>query len=312
MPATSIRDLVVKDDDLVVGTHGRSFWILDNITPLRQIGPTSPDEKLLLFNPQRTWRYRRSLNTATPIPPEEPLGENPPDGAMIDYWLKEDARNVTIEIRDTAGALVRRYSSSDRLERLDPLTLPHPEYWVGPPQPLATSAGMHRFRWDLRYPPPEGFPRSLPIAAIHRLTPSVPEGPLAHPGEYTVILTVDGLTRTTRLRLEIDPRVTTPAEGLEAQFRLSHEAWVGLQKSYVMRMNLVEQSQRLAAQPETPELRRQREATTRQVGQIDELRRDLLNLLNILQETDAAPTTQAVTAATRLRERLQELSTKNY
>ncbi len=307
MPATSIRDLVVKDDDLVVGTHGRSFWILDNISPLRQIGPNWAKEKLILFTPARTWRYRRSLNTDTPIPPEEPLGENPPDGALIDYWLSRDAREVTIEIRDAAGALVRRYNSTDPPEKLDPLTLPHPEYWVGPPPRLAASAGMHRFRWDLRYPPPEGFPRSLPISAIYRRTPAVPEGPLAHPGEYTVTLTVDGESRTTRFRLALDPRVTTPSAGLREQFRLSHEAWVGLQKSYGARLRLVEQSQRLMAQPARADQRRQLESTTALIRQIDDLRRDLLTLLNSLQESDTAPTASAIEAARQLRERLRQL-----
>ncbi|MFN6203508.1 MAG: glycoside hydrolase, partial [Acidobacteriota bacterium] len=156
-----------------VGTHGRSFWILDNTSPRRQMGPLWANEKWSLVTPARTWRYRRSLNTDTPIPPEEPLGENPPDGALIDYWLSRDSREVTIEIRDAAGALVRSYNSTDPPEKLDPLTLPHPEYWVGPPPRLAASAGMHRFRWDLSYPPPEGFPRSLPISAMYRRTPAV-------------------------------------------------------------------------------------------------------------------------------------------
>ena len=166
---------------------------------------------------------------------------------------------------------------------------------------------MHRFRWDLRYPPPEGFARSLPISAIYRRTPAVPEGPLAHPGEYTVTLTVDGESRTTRFRLEIDPRVTTPGAGLREQFRLSHEAWAGLKKSYGARLRLVEQSQRLMAQPESPEQRRQLESTTALIRQIDDLRRDLLTLLNSLQESDTAPTAPATEAARQLRERLRQL-----
>ncbi len=307
MPATSIRDLVIKDDDLVVGTHGRSFWILDNIGPLRQIDPSRTGEPAILFTPQRTWRYRRSLNTDTPIPPEEPLGENPPDGAIIDYWLKSDARSVTLEIRDADGSLVRRFDSNETPARLDPLTLPHPEYWVGPGQRLANGAGMHRFVWDLHYAPPDGFPRSLPISAIYRRTPSVPEGHLAHPGDYSVTLTVDGVTRTARFKLAMDPRVKTSAEGLRDQFRLSHEAWLGLKTSDDLKRRLTAESRQLSAQPDSPQRRLLTDQVAARIRRIDELRRDLLNLLNTLQEADAAPTTQAVAAAANLRERIRQL-----
>jgi photosystem II stability/assembly factor-like uncharacterized protein len=300
MPATSIRDLVVKDDDLVIGTHGRSFWILDNISALRQIEPRQLDEPAILFRPPTTWRYRRSLNTDTPIPPEEPLGENPPDGAMIDYWLKEAARVVTIEIRDDRGGLVRRYSSADPPDLLDPRTLPHPEYWVRPAQQVATRPGMHRFLWDLRYPAPEGFPRTLPIAAIYRKTPPEPAGPLAHPGTYRITLTVDGVSRTVPLTLKIDPRVGTPPEGLAAQSALSLSAAEMLRESHDARTRLGEQIRRLEGQTDgkaQTALVAARELDLR----LARLRRDLLSLLNVLQEADAAPTATMRTTAVNLR-----------
>ena len=114
MPATSIRDLVVHENDLVVGTHGRSFWILDDVTPLRQAEREVAAADSFLFKPETAWRVRRSVNTDTPIPPEEPMGQNPPAGAIIDYWLKADAKLVTLEILDQNHRLVRRYSERGR------------------------------------------------------------------------------------------------------------------------------------------------------------------------------------------------------
>ena len=119
MPATSVRDLIVKDDDLAVATHGRGFWILDNITPLRQLQPNN--NGTLLFKPQTALRVRWSFNTDTPLPPDEPVGENPPEGAMIDYSLgKEIAGPVTLEIRDDKGKTIRRYASTDPVPPPDP------------------------------------------------------------------------------------------------------------------------------------------------------------------------------------------------
>ena len=114
MPATSIRDLVIHDDDIVVATHGRSFWILDDITPLRQMTQQVDASGATLFRPQAAWRVRWNTNTDTPLPPEEPAGENPPDGAIIDYVIGREApRPVSLEIRDSTGYLVRRFSSED-------------------------------------------------------------------------------------------------------------------------------------------------------------------------------------------------------
>ena len=235
------------------------------------------------------------------------MGENPPDGAIIDYWLKSDARTVAIEIRDQNGAVVRRYHSDDRPTALDARTLAYPEYWVRPARQLATGAGMHRFVWDLHYPAPEGFPRSLPISAIYRNTPSLPEGPLAHPGDYSVTLTVDGKSQTTKLNLKMDPRVSTPAEGLAQQFRLSIEASQALAETHHRGLKLADRIRQLQIGPRTPDQASQLEAATRKDRQLNQLRRDLLNLLNTLQEADAAPTSQAVSAAGLLRETLRKM-----
>ncbi len=221
MPATSIRDLVVHNDDIVVGTHGRSFWILDDITPLRQITESVGEREAHLFKPQLAYRVRRSINTDTPIPQEEPMGENPPDGAVINYYLKSDVQEVTIEIRDSSNALVRSFSSADKPEQLDEERLAYPNYWFRPPQRLSTKAGMQRFVWDLHYAPPSGFARSYPISAIYRNTPTVPMGPTVLPGNYSIKLTVNGKSYTEPLTVRMDPRVAAPPEAIAKMFEVS-------------------------------------------------------------------------------------------
>jgi photosystem II stability/assembly factor-like uncharacterized protein len=219
MPATSIRDLVIKDDDLVIGTHGRSFWILDDITPLRQVGPRVAASAVHLYRPQDAWRVRSNMYTDTPMPPDEPAGENPPDGAVINYWLKGPVASVLIEIVDTAGRVARRYTSEEKVEPVrDEGNVP--AYWIRPPNPPAKTAGMHRFVWDLRYAPPRAS-YSYPISATPGNTARVPAGVWAPPGGYTVRLTAGGQTLTAPLRLRMDPRVKTTPTQLDQQFTLS-------------------------------------------------------------------------------------------
>ncbi len=228
MPASSVRDVIVKDDDLVAATHGRGFWILDDITPLRQIGPSVTTADAFLLEPQVATRVRWNMNTDTPLPPDELAGENPPDGAILDYWLKTDATGpVALEILDGSGALVRRYSSDDPIEPIDP-NLPVPTYWVRPPQHLSNAAGLHRFVWDLHYPPAPGSRVSYPIAAVAHNTAPAPTSPWVPPGEYTVRLTAGGRTYTQPLTVRMDPRVKTPPEGLAQQFTLSKEMYDGI------------------------------------------------------------------------------------
>jgi photosystem II stability/assembly factor-like uncharacterized protein len=243
MPASSIRDLIVKDDDLIAGTHGRGIWILDDITPLRdvEIGRTAKASAgrsgAYLFKPQVAYRVRQNTNTDTPIPPDEASGQNPPDGAIVNYALPPGVRGpVTLEILDAAEKLVRRYSSADPAEPPDPATAPVPVYWYRAPQQLATSEGLHRFMWDVHYQPLRGGGGArggLPIAAVPYDTPAAPTSPWAAPGQYTVKLTVDGKSVTRPLTLKMDPRVTTPALGLAQQFTASkqlYEALLSVQK----------------------------------------------------------------------------------
>ena len=241
LPATSVRDLIIKEDDLVVATHGRGFWILDNITPLRQFnavaGVADPGARAtlstaavtargysenLLFKPQAALRVRTNLNTDTPLPPDEPAGENPPDGAMIDYSLAKDATGpVTIEIKNGKGESVRKYSSSDVPTEPNPKRLKIPSYWIRPAQSVATKAGMHRFLWDMHYTPVAGVEPEYPIAATYRNTAPTATAPWVAPGSYTVVLTVDGKSFAQPLTVQMDPRVKTSVADLQAQFDLS-------------------------------------------------------------------------------------------
>ncbi|HUQ85904.1 MAG TPA: hypothetical protein VM096_00005, partial [Vicinamibacterales bacterium] len=191
MPATSVRDLVIKDDDLVVGTHGRSFYILDDITPLRQINATTGSADVHLFAPQEALRFRWNKNTDTPLPPDEPAGQNPPDGAILHYLLKSPAKAVAVEILDAQGRVVRKYTSDDPIE---PLVEGRntPDYWIRPHRALPASAGLHRFVWDMHHERPAVSGFSYPISATFANTPRTPNGSWVVPGKYTVRLIVDG------------------------------------------------------------------------------------------------------------------------
>jgi len=217
MPATSIRDLVIHDDDIVVGTHGRSFWILDDMTPIRQLAAQTSTAETYLFKPKLTYRFRRNKNTDTPLPPEEPAGRNPPDGAIIHYRLGSDAKTpVVLEVVNASGRLVRSFSSADSVEPME-TDLNVPTYWVRPPQRLATTAGTHRFVWDLHYSPPQVLGHDYPISAIYGDTPRYPLGPAVLPGEYTVRLTVNGRSYSQPLTVKMDPRAPISAAGLKLQ-----------------------------------------------------------------------------------------------
>ncbi len=222
LPATSVRDLIVKDDDLCIATHGRGFWILDNITPLRQL---QPNETIAtrLFKPQTAMRVRWNINTDTPLPPDEPAGENPPEGAMIDYALSDEVSGpVILEIKDANGKMIRRYSSSDP----EPTPEPKPKiprYWVRPPQPLSAKPGLHRFLWDLHAQPIAGIEPEYPMTAVEHETASRPTRPWVLPGDYTVSLTTSEKTSTQMLTVKMDPRVQASATDLKKQFEASEK-----------------------------------------------------------------------------------------
>ena len=215
LPPCSMRDLAIHDNDLIVATHGRGFWILDDITPLRQITGEVAQSGAYLFRPETALRMNPGADYGTPMPRDETLAQNPPVGAMIDYYLKSNASGpLTIDILDSKGRVVRTYSSAQRITPVKPETLEFPAYWVHPPQPPSAEAGMHRFVWDLRYTPAPGPPR-FPGAAFFGFGGA---SPAALPGDYTVKLTVDGQSYTQPLVVKMDPRISTPLVDLQKQF----------------------------------------------------------------------------------------------
>jgi N-acyl-D-aspartate/D-glutamate deacylase/photosystem II stability/assembly factor-like uncharacterized protein len=323
MPATSIRDLVIHNDDVVVGTHGRSFWILDDITPLRQLHPTVTNAEMHLFEPQVAYRIKRNVNTDTPLPPEEPAGQNPPDGAIINYSLKADPKTpVTIEIFDSRNQLVRRYSSDDKPPSVNANDYAVPTYWFRPPQVLPAKAGIHRFVWDLKYAPPPAFARGFPISAIYRDTPLYPLGPAVLPGTYTVKLTADGKSQTKPLVVKLDPRVKTVEIGLERQYTLSMQAYRGMQQTFetVEEIRRFREQNKLSAEGDKKaaaiagEGRGDATSPGLPGGTIDirepnltRLNAGFSSLLELLQSADFVPTVAMMDAAAELQKTLSRL-----
>ncbi len=224
MPASSVRDLAVKDNDLIAATHGRGFLILDNVTPLRQIAAANAArDQSRLYTPQIALRIRNNMNPPTPWPPDMATGENPPDGAIIDYVLAPNApRPVTLEILDANGAVVSRFKSTDPVPPLDP-RYPDPTLWARSPRTLSAAPGHHRFLWDMHYPAVPGMSTG-PDAdmAVPHDTPDVATSPWVMPGSYTVRLIAGGKPLTAPLTVAMDPRVKTPAANLQQQFDLSN------------------------------------------------------------------------------------------
>ena len=295
MPVTSVRDLVIKDDDLVAGTHGRGFWILDDIAALRQINAESAAQPAVLFAPETATRVRWNTNPDTPLPPDEPSSPNPPDGAIIDYWLKAPASGVvTLEILDAAGTLIRKYASDERAEPIaDDGQVPR--YWPRPPRILAATAGAHRFLWDLKYPVPAGFSRSYPIAAVAGQTEKEPNGVWVMPGRYQARLTVDGRTYQQWFAVRMDPRVKTPVAALARQFALARDVDRATARIATARQSIVKAKGGSANAP--------LDALDESLGQT---LGELQQIYGVLQGADAPPTTQAAAA---VRERLATLTT---
>ena len=226
LPHASMRDLCVHGNDLIVATHGRGFWILDDVTPLRQLSSALVQKEAALLAPAQAWRVRGNTNTDTPLPPDEPYGENPPDGAVIDFFLREAAPGpVSLEVLDASGKVVRRYASTDAPEttEADIAKLPIPGYWPRRPRTLPTAAGLHRWVWDLHYATPGALRHDYPMTAVAFNTPRSPHGPRALPGTYSVKLTAAGRSYTAPLTVKMDPRVPTNAGGLRELFELQSQ-----------------------------------------------------------------------------------------
>ncbi len=258
MPAISVRDLKVKDDsicqcsDLVIGTHGRGFWILDNLTPIRQaaeVAKAAASQSAYLVKPATALRIRSGTNEPTPLPPEVPAGQNPMAGAVLDYFLPHAVGEVTLDILDAKGVVVRTYSSKD------PVLNPHPAldraaydkicqqnvtatfcglplYWPGEPMVFGATAGMHRVAWDMRLQPltAEDVAAAGDVDATGAVAGRANLGestPWAPPGTYTVRLTAEGKSVTQPITVKLDPRVKTAAPALAQLATLTREMYDG-------------------------------------------------------------------------------------
>jgi photosystem II stability/assembly factor-like uncharacterized protein len=231
LPHTSVRDVVVHGNDLAIATHGRGFWILDDVEPLRELASHRALGNPHLFTPELAYRVQWDTNTDTPLPPEEPTGQNPPDGAILDYALAAPANRVVLSIYDAHGRLVRRYSSDDRPPA--PIAdLDKPAFWERPFARPSTGAGMHRFIWNLRGPAPRSLTPDLSMGAVPHNTPRVPEGVLVVPGRYTVELDADGKRVRRPLTVALDPRVTISAAALQQQYALASDAAALVNRSF--------------------------------------------------------------------------------
>jgi photosystem II stability/assembly factor-like uncharacterized protein len=321
MPASSIRDLVIKNDDIVVGTHGRGFWILDNITSLRQISDKLMKQSAILYKPQTAYRVRWSTNTDTPIPQEEPAGQNPPDGAIIDYYLKENAKEVTLDIMDAKGKLVRRYSSNDKPYEIPAVNIPL--YWIRPEQLLSAEAGSHRFLWDMHYTPLDQ-PPSFPMTAVYKNTPPATSSPWVMPGVYTAKLTVDGQSWTQTFTVKMDPRVKTSVAGLQQQHDMSLQCYEGriecteiLNEIKAYRAKLQSSLTNASADVAKKLSPLEKEAAALENAQrgsnepsFGRLSGSFAGLFGLLQESDTAPTSQAVQTFNDLKKQFDELKKK--
>ena len=264
LPTAWVRDLLVHGNDLIAATQGRAIWVLDDVTPLRQASAAVASAPAHLYTPAPAVRVRANENKDTPLPPETPLGQNPPAGAIIDYRLGAAAKGpVTLEIRDGNGQLVRRFASDEAAEAL-PADRYFAKGWLGSPATLSAAAGMHRFVWNLRYPRPHALTYGYSIAATWDSdTPLTPEGPLVLPGTYRVVLTVDGNSYTAPLQVTMDPRERVDPAELAAGLAFSRQLGAALQRTWqahgevaAVRRQLAALQPKLAARSADPSLGR--------------------------------------------------------
>jgi hypothetical protein len=327
LPTASVRDLAVHGNDLVAATFGRAFWILDDVTPLRQIDAARESRGAYLYRPETAMRIRWDRNNETPLPPEVPAGENPPEGAIIDYYLKsEPAGPVTLAIYDDTGKLVRRFSSVPAPPDDTPANVP--SYWFAPPAALPVGPGMNRFAWNMRYVHPDTLPSELSrtrgnyIAysdvnhAILGKTPRhYPLGPQIVPGTYEIALTVGGKTYRQPLVVKMDPRFTVSRADLAAQLALEQKIARGMSSSAgaysqvaALHDALADRQKALASHPAAKKaaeaagdfankLDALEEGTFRQPG-FAEVNQRLAEWIDLIETGDSRPTPSAYSVVT--------------
>jgi photosystem II stability/assembly factor-like uncharacterized protein len=274
LPHSSVRDLIVHGDDLAIATHGRGFWILDDVAPLRELALHGAVSTPHLFAVSDTMRVRRDVNTDTPLPPEEPTGQNPPDGAIIDYFLPASVARVRIEILDSRGAIVRTYSSVDVPQALPELD--KPTFWARPFSRPSTSAGMHRFVWDLHEAAPHSDMRDLPISAVPYDTPFTPRGALVAPGAYSVKLLIGSQIERSAFNVTMDPRISMTKAQLAQQYSIAHDLAVAIGRASDAATVTGKNAKRFAS--------------------LEQLEKKLIPLLDIVDGVDAPVTSQGRSA----------------
>jgi photosystem II stability/assembly factor-like uncharacterized protein len=325
LPTTSVRDLTVHGNDLVAATYGRGLWILDDLSPLRQVSAEVAAANAYLFKPAVATRVRWDNWTETPLPADTPSGENPPEGAILYYHLKAAAKEVSLEIRDEHGGVVRRFSSKPPPPNNTPRNVP--EYWFAPLDVLPTTAGLNRFAWNLEWPHPDTLAYSfrgrpldyieytLPDHAVPGKTPLYqPPGPLAVPGRYEVVLTVDGQTYRQPLVITLDPRVHVALGDLEAQLDLAKgiDAWMGISyRSYkdvgMLSASVAAARKTLDGNSEAKEASEAARALEKELGEIQDgtnvapgfgsVNRDLARFVTMIQSGDIRPAKSASDSA---------------
>ena len=318
LPTVSVRDLQVHGNDLVAATYGRGLWVLDNLSPLRKIDTKPNQAKVYLFPPEAALRMRWDTWPDTPLPADTPAGQNPADGAVIDYYLQSDiASEITLEIHDEHGHTVRRYSTTPPAPEKLPANAP--EYWFAPPPVLSTKTGLHRFVWNLQWDYPATLPYgfsgrpldyieyTLPDHAIAGQTPRhQPPGPYVVPGRYEVVLTVGGQTYRQPLVVKLDPRVQSSQTDLQAQLDLARQITDGMAASYKsyndiasLRLALSERQKSLAGKSDAKDVTDAITALAKELGDIEDgtntspgfgpINRDLARYLTMIESGDVRP-----------------------
>ncbi|HWC95933.1 MAG TPA: YCF48-related protein [Candidatus Sulfopaludibacter sp.] len=314
LPAASCRDLAIEQNHLIVATYGRALWSIDNLSPLRELADRSAavaSSNAYLFQPAPAVRMQWDTYTDTPLGLETPATANPPDGAVIDYYLKSAAGEVKLEIYDTRGKLVRSYSSGDAASLGYKVNVP--DYWLQPASVLPKTAGMHRFVWDLRYPDPEQllytyygihvnyFEYTLADHAIPHNTPwHEPQGPMVLPGEYEVRLTAGGETLRRRITVKLDPRLDVSAEDLRRQLDLAQTVaasmgatWEGYNQAAQLRAELTERMAAMKTGKEDAEALDGKAQGSMDTG-LGPMNRDLTRLMIAVDQSDTAPASMVV------------------
>jgi photosystem II stability/assembly factor-like uncharacterized protein len=329
LPTASVRDLAVHGNDLAAATFGRALWILDDLTPLRQIDAARKSQEAYLYRPETAMRIRWDRNNETPLPPEVPAGENPPDGAIIDYYLKSAPTGpVTLAIYDDKRKLVRRFSS---VAPPPDATLANvPSYWFAPPAALPAQAGMNRFAWNMRYEHPDALPSErsdtgddyIVYSDVNHVilgkTPrNYPLGPQIVPGTYEIALTVDGKTYRQPLIVKMDPRFTVSQADLAAQLALEQKIARGMSASaeayhqvIALQDALAGRQKSLAANPSAKKAADAAEEFSKKLDALEEgsfrdpgfagVNQELAEWIDLIETGDSRPTPSAynVVAAT--------------